>query len=151
MDPCSNYRWLKIALPEDEVFSFFFFFFGLILIFLLAKYTCIFLSWFRLRCIWLESSTTSSINWPAYYFSMTSKLLCWYVHEFIIHSTTKQQIIKKDTHLSLFCSHTVKEVDLTIISIAVWIHPGPGSCPPPFAIFLPCTYIPCPVEVSSKQ
>ena len=45
----------------------------------LSKYTCIFLFRFRLRCIWLQSSTTFSINWPAYCFSTKSKLLFWYI------------------------------------------------------------------------
>ena len=38
------------------------------------------------------------------------------------------------------------EVDLTrnIISVAVWIHPGPGGCPHPIAVVLP--WFPCPVK-----
>ena len=57
----------------------YFFMLLLILIFWLSKYTCIFLFRFRLRCIWLQSSTTFSINWPAYCLSTTSKLLFWYI------------------------------------------------------------------------
>ena len=45
------------------------------------------------------------------------------------------------------------EVDFNtrnVISVAVWIHPGPGSDPPPFAMVLPW-YISYPVMVSNNE